>query len=586
MRMAAALLALVALAVPPAWLAERLVGPAAPHAQDVVVGAWIWKGLLLLHAAALWLWARARSRSRDGEAAASGKTSGAPAEGSGPSGWAAAGAGPPSARTAALAIAGLLLVGLALRLIQLDAGLWFDEIKTQVRYVTQPIGWIVATYDDQNQHLLYSALARVASVSLGEGPFALRLPAVLFGVASLWAAYRFGIQIAGRTEAMLAAALLTVSYHHVWFSQNARGYTGLLFWTLLASALLLQLLRNREPARWGTAVAYAACMALALYTHVTAAAVAAAHAVIAGWCLWGPTGSGRPPAAPGAERPPPGTRRPARGPLLAGLILAGTITLQLYALVLPQMSSVLLEPSLSGISIEWKNPLWLVTETLAGLGRGLPGGTFGLVVAGVAGSLVGLAGLASFGRRAPAATAIMILPGLLTALVILGLGHNLWPRFFFFSAGFAVLIGLRGLFAVARAVAPHRALAVGVAVALLGTAASATTVPAAWGMKQDYDGAEAFVDEQIADGDAVVMLDMSILPYEEYRGREWAIVEDAAELARVEETHARTWLVYTFPARLQALQPDVWDRMRADYREAARFPGTVRGGDIVVMVRE
>ncbi len=82
------------------------------------------------------------------------------------------------------------------------------------------------------------------------------------------------------------------------------------------------------------------------------------------------------------------------------------------------------------------------------------------------------------------------------------------------------------------------------------------------------------------------MLDMSILPYQEYRGREWLVVQDTAELAEVEQAHARTWLVYTFPTSLEALQPDVWDRMRAGYREAARFPGTVRGGDIVVMVRE
>ncbi len=599
MRVAGVALALVAITLPPGWLADRLVGPGAPHLSDVVLGAWIWKGLLLAHAAALWAWGRAGDAwPRAAEAERAGTSSSG----------VKAGAGPPDARTAALVVGGLMLAGLALRLLYLDGGLWFDEIKTQVRYVSRPVGWILATYDDQNQHVLYSILARAGSVAFGESAFSLRLPAVLFGVGSLWAVYRFGLEIVGRTEAIVAVAILTVSYHHVWFSQNARGYTGLLFWTLLASTLFIRLIRNREPARWGAAVAYGACMALAVYTHVTAAVLGVAHAGIAVWCLrpWRAAvtrpltgirtaGSvaaatrldpGTAPATEGSASGCAGRARPAAGPLLVGLLLAGTLTLQLYALVLPQMSAVLLEPSLSGVAIEWKSPLWLLSETMTGLGRGLPGGTIGLVIAAVAAGAVGVVGLASCFQRSEAATATMILPGLITAIVIIGLGHNLWPRFFFFSAGFAVLIGVRGVFAIAKRLAPGRALALGTAICLVGAAASATTVPAAWRMKQDFDGAESFLDARSAAGDAVVMLDMSILPYQEYRGREWLIVRDAAELGAVEAEHARTWLVYTFPTSLQALQPDIWDRMRADYREAARFPGTVRGGDIVVMVKE
>ena len=41
--------------------------------------------------------------------------------------------------------------------------------------------------------------------------------------------YLFGTEAANRKEGLLGAALLTFSYQHVWFSQNARGYTALLF---------------------------------------------------------------------------------------------------------------------------------------------------------------------------------------------------------------------------------------------------------------------------------------------------------------------------------------------------------------------
>src|SRR5262245_1847272 len=137
-------------------------------------------------------------------------------------------------------ITAILSVATVLRLYALDSGLWHDEIFTYLKFASMPVGEILTTYDSQNQNFLYSLLVRACFYTFGEGPWSLRLPAVIFGVASIWAAYFFGRQIVSETEALLTAALLTVSYHHIWFSQNARGYTGLLFWALLASGFFLR----------------------------------------------------------------------------------------------------------------------------------------------------------------------------------------------------------------------------------------------------------------------------------------------------------------------------------------------------------
>src|SRR5262249_10083457 len=149
----------------------------------------------------------------------------------------------PWGRTEKFAIGGLVVCALGLRLYDLGDGLWYDEIRTLVGYVRQPVGVIVSTFESQNQHLLYSLLARLSVAVLGESAWSLRLPAAVFGAASIWAAYWFGRLVTGRREALLAAGLLTFSYHHVWFSQNARGYSGLLCLTLVASGLFLRLLR-------------------------------------------------------------------------------------------------------------------------------------------------------------------------------------------------------------------------------------------------------------------------------------------------------------------------------------------------------
>ena len=57
-------------------------------------------------------------------------------------------------------------------------------------------------------------------------------------------------------------------------------------------------------------------------------------------------------------------------------------------------------------------------------------------------------------------------------------------------------------------------------------------------------------------------------------------------MERSEAESAKTWLVYVFPTRLTAVHPDIWQHLESHYEPAAAFPGTVRNGEVVVMVRE
>ncbi|MDX1394432.1 MAG: glycosyltransferase family 39 protein [Gemmatimonadota bacterium] len=556
----AAILAVIAVALPPGPTAVALVGVDALEVGTVTFGLWLWKALLLAHAALLWAVARKGSPGRGPSGPSGLEPHGAIDAAGDEAGWL-------TRDRALIAVASIMVIALVLRIVALGEPLWFDEVKMDARYMGEPLSWILATYDDQNQHILYSLLAKLSIGVFGDTPTGLRLPAALFGVASLAAVYAFGTRVADRREALLATAFLAVSYHHVWFSQNARGYTGLLLWTLVSSALFVDLLRNRESPRWGLAAAYGATIALALYTHLTAAVLPAAHGLLALWARFGP----------GIDA----DERPAAFPLFAGLTLAGTLSLQLYAPVLPQVGVVLLEPSLSGVEIAWKNPLWLATETFATLSSGIPGGALVLVPAGA----VGLYGLWSSWKSDPAATLTMVLPVLLTAAAIIGLGHNLWPRFFFFGAGFAVLIGLRGLFSLAG-LAGERGPALATTLCLLAIVASLTTVPSAWGPKQDFLAAEAFVDEQAAAGDAIAIVDMTLLVYDEWRGRDFIQLMTLDDLVAAETEYDRVWVLTSFPTRLEVLEPEIWNRLESGYREAARFWGTVGGGEIRVMVSQ
>lgn len=457
------------------------------------------------------------------------------------------------------------MVAALLRLRDLGDGMWFDEISTLVRYVRPPLNHILTTFDSKNQHLLYSLLAHESIGIFGESAWALRLPAAILGVASIAALAWFGGLITSRREALAASALLTFSYHHVWFSQNARGYTGLLFATLVASALLVKL-SARTTWSWRLAIGYAITTALAVYIHITAGLIVVGHVI---W--WGIL------VLPGRNR---SWWSSARMPL-ATFTLTALFSIVLYAPVLPQIVPTLLMPDMGGITNEWKNPVWFAAETLRSLSQGLPGGWLTLAVV----FFVTILGLASYARQSLAIIWLMLLPVIVTTIAVLASEQNLWPRFFFFAAGFGALIVIRGLFVAAGLMWPARAQTLGMVAAAILIVASATTVPRAWHPKQDYLGARAFVDRSRGESDAVVTMDMTELPYNTYQQLLWPVVTNTQELAAIESAHGRTWVLVTFPLRLASVKPDLWSYIQRYYAEAATFRGTVAGGEILVMTR-
>jgi len=459
----------------------------------------------------------------------------------------------------------VLLLGLALlvRLHRLGEGLWYDEIETLVGHVRLPLADLLTTYESKNQHPLFSLLAHLSITGFGESAWALRLPAAIFGVLGVWAVYRLGAAVLSQAEAFTAAALLAGSSHHVWFSQNARGYTLLLFWATLATLGYLRLLRDERAGR-GTVALYAAAVALATYTHMTAAFLLAAHGLV--W-LW--------------------YRRaaPDRGRLAGfGLLWAGLGSLLLYAAVLPQLVPILLGPGQPAAQVvraapEWKNPVWLARELLTGVARGLPGGWAGLLL--VLG--IGAAGLVRFLRQDRLALALFVTPGLTTAAAILALGHNLWPRFFFFLAGFVLLIGVAGWFAVAQVVGGRHARRLQLAGAVVAVVGMVATLPRAWGPKQSYEAAVAYVEQAMGPGDVAATVDLTNYPVHAWLGRDWPVLQSEADLTALERAATRTWVLTTFPIRLVTELPEVAGRLGTRYDTVQVFPGTIGGGDIVVL---
>jgi mannosyltransferase len=467
-----------------------------------------------------------------------------------------------------LILIALLLIGLILRLVHLNDGMWLDEILTLVSYARVPFAKIVTSFDSENQHFLYSVLAHLSFITFGESAWALRLPAVLFGVGSIFALYLIGSEVTSKREALLAATLMTFSYYHIWFSQNARGYTSLLFWTVLSSWFLLLAIRNQKILPW---IFYALSAALGVYTHLTMGFVIVGQAIVFLIAWWEKSRSNWPALRRG---------------LFSGFVILGLLVIVLYAPVFNQMRTVIGGSEVSVVQ-EWKSPLWTLSEFVKGIQIGFSSSALAIL------ALIWFGiGLISYWYMRKEIPLLMILPAIVGAAVTLAIGHHLWPRFFFFTYGFAALIVVRGAFAIAGW-ATRKMPALKISPEIVGTVislgiilASALSVPFAYGPKQDYAGALSLVQENLAAGDRVVLIGPVAIPFQQYYQTGWQNITNLDELEQTQTKAQRTWVVYGFPTVVDSLYPELMAAIQQNYQVVKVFPGSVEGGQISVGVRK
>jgi tetratricopeptide (TPR) repeat protein len=177
-----------------------------------------------------------------------------------------------------VALIALLLLGTGTRLYRLDGlSLWEDEIFTATR-VPWPVPELVAwTAADVHPPLYYLILH--GWISLGQNDWLLRWPSVAAGVLSLAAIYSLGRHLWGRTEGLVAMALLAVSPFALRYSQEARMHALFLFLSLASALCLVRGMQTGRRAWWAS---HALTTALNLYTIYFAFLVMAVQALWVG----------------------------------------------------------------------------------------------------------------------------------------------------------------------------------------------------------------------------------------------------------------------------------------------------------------
>lgn len=160
----------------------------------------------------------------------------------------------------------IFLAGLALRIYDLGTeSVWYDEavsiIVSKLGIIDQ-IKWNIAA-NESNPPFNY-LLLHFWIPYFGDSEFASRLPSAIFGSLSIVAIYAVGKLLFNKKAGLVAALILATSVFHIKYSQEARGYTLMVFLSLVSFYSLVKLTSGKGRAY---SIAYIVSSVLLMYTH-------------------------------------------------------------------------------------------------------------------------------------------------------------------------------------------------------------------------------------------------------------------------------------------------------------------------------
>ena len=159
----------------------------------------------------------------------------------------------------------LLIMGGILRFYNLGYNsLWLDEACTYdfAQLSLSGILELTTKTGDVNPPLFYAIEHFI--LGLGNNEIILRFIPALLGMFSIPVMYFLGREICGRLAGIIAAALLTFSTFHVYYSQDARAYTTVLFFFSVAVLFYLLALKRNSIPYW---CLFGIFCALAFWSH-------------------------------------------------------------------------------------------------------------------------------------------------------------------------------------------------------------------------------------------------------------------------------------------------------------------------------
>ncbi|MBU1085400.1 glycosyltransferase family 39 protein [Patescibacteria group bacterium] len=156
----------------------------------------------------------------------------------------------------------ILVIGLFLRLINLNQSLWLDEAIQAWATSGFTLNKLITQFMPTDVHPPLSYLVSLFTGNLiGFSEISLRLPSVIFGVITIYVVYKISKLIKLENQ-NLPTLLLATSGLHIYYSQEARMYS---LATLLVSLSIYYLIKSLKNNKFF--IYYLIFTLLALYSH-------------------------------------------------------------------------------------------------------------------------------------------------------------------------------------------------------------------------------------------------------------------------------------------------------------------------------
>ncbi|GEM_PF-1448799 len=485
-------------------------------------------------------------------------------------------------RWALITLAAAVIIGLGLRLYHLNSDLWLDEIVTLRTNAGASLLQIYISYMNSNNHLLNSLLVNLSVRAFGDSEISTRLPAMLMGLAAIPVLYWAARHLFRPLPSAAAALMLAVSYQHVYFSQNARGYTAYMLFGLIAAVMLAKALSEDRPRFW---LAYIAASALCIGGHLSGAFVLVGHGVIGLIALILLARKGI------------NVR-----PLLVRLIAVGlaltAVVVNMYIVIVPRALEVANETyvmegaGFQPLSLEFfAEMLRLITLSVSPI----------VTIAAIPAGILGLIGFVSLMRR-NWVLMLAVSAGPLVHFIfcaVRGLVYS--PRFMLILIFPAILVALEILRLVgdwlAKRLKDDRRVSAavqfaGVIAVCAGFALPLTTYyryP-----KQPNLQTIAYLESIRQNDEAILSIDLMEAGFRYYvtdvpeRTTGWIEGEDIFYVRSIADWDAAmaiigdrpVFAVSTLERNMRLDEPALWERLNAEYTRLIKFPATVGDGDI------
>lgn len=143
----------------------------------------------------------------------------------------------------------IVIIAFVLRIYHLGyESVWLDEVTSLLISQNRILSMLEITKGDVHPPLYYIILHFFTLI--GDTEFIIRLPSMIFGVLSTLAIFQVGKLNFDVKTGLFSAFLLSISIVHIYYSQEARMYSMVLFFSLICVYYFTKIIQDNERQDW------------------------------------------------------------------------------------------------------------------------------------------------------------------------------------------------------------------------------------------------------------------------------------------------------------------------------------------------